>query len=94
MFYVSAHTGVIHDTDQDMQYLLQGHVSTPVLSTSISPMHMQPCTPSPDFTTRPSAILVDQLFRSRRNNQLIHIRTALSHIRVHSYALDITTPAV
>lgn len=26
LFYVSSHTGVIHDTENDMQYLLQGHV--------------------------------------------------------------------
>ena len=27
LFYVSSHTGVIHDTENDTQHLLQGHVS-------------------------------------------------------------------
>jgi hypothetical protein len=26
LFYISSHTGVIHDTASDMQFLLQGHV--------------------------------------------------------------------
>lgn len=35
LFYVSSHTGVIHDTDNDSQYLLQGHCN-PITAVCVS----------------------------------------------------------
>lgn len=35
LFYVSSHTGVIHDTENDQQYLLQGHCN-PITAVCVS----------------------------------------------------------